>query len=75
MSPGKLERRREREKEGKKGRRAGALLNLEMSSKHCGRADKEKAPQEEEEEEKDTDLRAVALGIVNYVFCGCHGVD
>ena len=70
MSPGKLERRRERGKEGKKG----ALLNLEMSSKHCGRADKEKAPQEEEEE-KDTDLGAAALGIVNYVFCSCRGVD
>ena len=59
MSPGKLERRREREKEGKRGKK-GALLNLEMSSKHCGRADKEKAPQEEE-----TVLVTTAVGVVN----------
>ena len=59
MSPGKLERRGER---GKRERR-GALLNLEMSSKHCGRADKEKAPQEEGKEE--TVLVIMALGVVN----------
>ena len=39
-------------------------MNLEMSSKHCGRADKEKAPQEEKEEE-ETVLVIMALGVVN----------
>ena len=40
-------------------------MNLEMSSKHCGRADKEKAPQEEKEKEEETVLVTTALGVVN----------
>ena len=45
---------RGREREGEiEGERERALLNLEMSSKHCGRANKEKAPQKKKEGRKE----------------------